>query len=57
MKTVKDSTSYGGKGVINNAKKAFTTVVKTASKINKGAIVAKKGLIRKIGLAVKKVLK
>jgi hypothetical protein len=57
MKTVKDSTSYGGKGVINNAKKAFTTVVKTASKINKGAKVAKKGLIRKIGLAVKKVLK
>jgi len=57
MKTIKDSTSYGGKGVINNAKKAFTTVVKTASKINKGAKVAKKGLLRKIGLAVKKVLK
>jgi len=57
MKAVKDSTSYGGKGVINNAKKAFTQVTKTASKINKGAKVAKKGVLRKIGLAVKKVLK
>jgi hypothetical protein len=57
MKAAKDSTSYGGKGVINNAKKAFTSVTKTASKINKGAKVAKKGVLRKIGLAVKKVLK
>jgi len=57
MKAAKDSTSYGGKGVINNAKKAFTQVTKTASKINKGAKVAKKGVLRKIGLAVKKVLK
>jgi len=57
MKAAKDSTSYGGKGVINNAKKVFTTVTKTASKINKGAKVAKKGVLRKIGLAVKKVLK
>ena len=57
MKAVKDSTSYGGKGVINNAKKAFTQVTKTASKINKGAKVAKKGVVRQIGLAVKKVLK
>jgi len=57
MKAAKDSTSYGGKGVINNAKKVFTIVTKTASKINKGAKVAKKGVLRKIGLAVKKVLK
>ena len=57
MKTVKASTSYGKKGTINNAKKAFSAVTKTASKINKGAKVAKSGISRKIGLAVKKVLK
>ena len=57
MKTVKASTSYGKKGTINNAKKAFAAVTKTASKINKGAKVAKSGITRKIGLAVKKVLK
>ena len=57
MKTVKASTSYGKKGTINNAKKAFTAVTKTASKINKGGKVAKKGALRKIGLAIKKVLR
>jgi len=57
MKTVKASTSYGPKGKINNAKKAFTAVTKTASRINKGAKVAKSGIKRKIGLAIKKVLK
>ena len=57
MKTVKASTSYGKKGTISNAKKAFSAVTKTASKINKGAKVAKSGISRKIGLAVKKVLK
>ena len=57
MKTVKASTSYGKKGKISDAKKAFAAVTKTASKINKGAKVAKSGITRKIGLAVKKVLK
>ena len=57
MSIVKQSTSYGKKGTINNAKKAFTAVTKTASKINKGGKVAKKGVARKIGLAIKKVLK
>jgi len=57
MKAVKMSTSYGSKGKISNAKKAFSAVTKTASKINKGAKVAKSGIARKIGLAVKKVLK
>ena len=57
MEIIKNSTSYGKKGVINNSKKAFSMVTKTASKINKGKKVAKKGIIRKIGLAVKKVLK
>ena len=57
MKTVKASTSYGKKGTISNAKKAFSAVTKTASKINKGAKVAKSGINRKIGLAVKRILK
>jgi len=57
MKTVKASTSYGKKGTINNAKKAFAAVTKTASRINKGAKVAKSGITRKIGLAVKRILK
>ena len=57
MKVVKGSTSYGKKGTINNAKKAFTAVTKTASKINKGGKVAKKGIQRKIGLAIKRILK
>lgn len=57
MKAAKASTSYGKKGTINNAKKAFTAVTKEASRINKGAKVAKKGIKRKIGLAIKKVLK
>ena len=57
MKAVRNSTSYGKKGTINNSKKAFSAVTKTASKINKGGKVAKKGITRKIGLAIKKVLK
>ena len=57
MKVVKASTSYGKKGTISNAKKAFSAVTKTASKINKGAKVAKSGINRKIGLAVKRILK
>jgi len=57
MKVIKASTSYGKKGTINNAKKAFSVVTKTASSINKGRKVAKKGIIRKIGLAIKGILK
>ena len=56
MKAVKASTSYGKKGTISNAKKAFTAVTKTASKINKGGKVAKSGITRKIGLAIKRIL-
>ena len=57
MKQVKASTSNGKKGSIKDAKKAFATVTKTVSKIKKGGKVDKKGLLRKIGLAAKKVLK
>ena len=57
MKVVKASTSYGKKGTINNAKKAFSAVTKTASRINKGGKVAKSGITRKLGLAMRKILK
>ena len=57
MSIVKGSTSYGKKGTISNAKKAFSVVTKTASRINKGAKVAKSGITRKIGLAIKGILK
>jgi len=57
MSVVKSSSSYGKKGTINNAKRAFSAVTKTASKINKGGKVAKSGITRKIGLAVRKILK
>ena len=57
MAAAKASTAYGKKGTINDAKKAFSAVTKTASRINKGGKVAKKGALRKIGLAIKKVLK
>tara|TARA_R100001443_G_scaffold113199_2_gene127580 strand:- start:528 stop:1085 length:558 start_codon:yes stop_codon:yes gene_type:complete len=43
MKAVKKSTSYGKKGTINNARKAFTQVTKVASKLNKGQKVGTKG--------------
>ena len=35
MKAVKDSASYGKKGIINAPKKAFKSVVSTAAKINR----------------------
>ena len=43
MKAVKKSTSYGKKGTINNARKAFTQVTNVASKLNKGQKVGTKG--------------
>ena len=38
MQAIKNSTSYGKKGVINAPKKAFAAVTKMASKINKGRL-------------------
>ena len=57
MKAAKASTSYGKKGVINDSKKAFKAVTKEASRIKKGGKLANKGIRRKIGQAIKKVLK
>jgi hypothetical protein len=55
MKAIKGSTYYGKKGVINNAKKAFSAVTKTASKVSQGKKVSKKGATGVIARAVNKV--
>jgi hypothetical protein len=56
MKVVKASTTYGKKGTITNAKKAFSVVTKTASAVKKTGKVAKSGIKRKIGLAIRRIL-
>ena len=52
MSIVKQSTSYGPKGKINNAKKAFSAVTKVASAASKKKKAPKKGITRKIYLGV-----
>ena len=56
MATVKASTSYGKKGIISSPKKAFSAVTKTASRLKRGGKVAKTGIKRKIGLAIRSIL-
>ena len=56
MAAVKNSTSYGKKGTINNAKRAFSAVTKVASKVNKGKKVTAKGVTGTIARAVRKIL-
>ena len=56
MKAVKASTSYGKKGTINNAKRAFSAVTKVASKVNKGKKVLNKGVTGTIARAVRRIL-
>jgi hypothetical protein len=56
MSTVKSSTSYGKKGTINNAKKAFSMVTKVASGVSKGKKMPKSGIRRKVAQAVSKIL-
>jgi hypothetical protein len=56
MKAVKASKSYGKKGTINNAKRAFSAVTKVASKINRGKKVSPKGVTGTIARAVRKIL-
>lgn len=57
MKAVKASTSYGPKGEIRGAKKAFSAVTKIASKIRRGLKVSKTGVSGIIGRAVRQVIK
>jgi hypothetical protein len=56
MSVVKASTSYGKKGIISSPKKAFAAVTKTASAVKRTGKVAKSGIRRKIGLAIRKIL-
>ena len=57
MKIVKGSTSYGKKGTINNAKKAFSAVTKVASAASKKKKMPKKGITRKIYMGIKGLVK
>ena len=56
MKAVRASTSYGKKGQINNAKRAFSAVTKVASKVNRGKKVSAKGVTGTIARAVRRIL-
>ena len=56
MKAVRASTFYGKKGTINNAKRAFGAVTKTASKINRGKKVSTKGVTGTIARAVRRII-
>jgi hypothetical protein len=57
MSIVKQSTSYGKKGLINNPKKAFSAVTKVASAASKKKKAPKSGIARKIYLGVKGLFK
>jgi len=56
MKIIKQSTSYGKKGVINAPKKAFGAVNKVISNVNKGKKITAKGVLRKVALRAKKII-
>ena len=57
MKAVRSSSYYGKSGTINNAKRAFSAVTRTASKINRGKKVSNKGVTGKIARAVRGILR
>ena len=56
MAAVKDSKFGGKKGKISNAKKAFATVNRVASAVNKGKKVAKTGIRGVAARAISKIL-
>jgi hypothetical protein len=56
MKAVRSSTSFGKKGSISNAKKAFATVTKTVSGMKKGRKAPKSGVRKAIYRAAKRFL-
>jgi len=55
MSTIKQSTSYGKKGVINAPKKAFKVVVAAASAVSRGKKVPKSGIKRKLMTMMRKL--
>jgi len=55
MKSVKASTTYGKKGIINAPKNAFKAVVAAASAVTKGKKAPKSGLKRKLMLLMRKI--
>ena len=55
MKQAKASTSYGKKGTINNAKKAFSAVTKAASAAIGGKKLPKSGIKRKLMSVMRKI--
>ena len=55
MKQVKASTSYGKKGTINNAKKAFTAVTKAASAVISGKKAPKAGVRARLMRYMRKI--
>jgi hypothetical protein len=57
MAAAKASQYFGKKGTINNPKRAFVTVNRVASKVNKGKKVSAKGVSGKIARAVRRILK
>ena len=57
MKIVKTSTSYGRKGAISNPKKAFSAVTKAVSRVRKGGKAPKKGILRKVAMKAKTLLR
>jgi hypothetical protein len=57
MSIVKGSTSYGKKGTINNAKKAFAAVTKVASAASKKKKMPKSGITKKIFMGIKGLFK
>lgn len=56
MAAVRNSKSYGKKGTINNARRAFSAVTKVASKVNQGKKVSAKGVTGTIARAVRRIL-
>lgn len=57
MKTIKASTSYGKKGSVSNAKKAFSLATKAASAVTKGHKLPKSGIKRRIMTGMRKIYK
>jgi len=55
MKSVKASTTYGKKGIINAPKNAFKAVVAAASAVTKGKKPPKSGLKRKLMLLMRRI--